>query len=135
MRLADGQFWNLPGPAAVVRNGEDEARYPELLRAICESDDEAGRGLAELALAIFLLNLNYDLSPVDLQDLLTFEPGSDALRDWRRELREIATAHVEFHRRIPASPAPAVLGSRGAGPLRLFSRWLSWLRTPSPARR
>lgn len=135
IRLADGQFWNLPGPAAVAPRAEAESHYPDLLLALREADEEADRGLAVLALMIFLLNLNYDLDSAETRELLTFEPGSEALLDWRRESRAIAASHVEFQRRARSSPNSAVLGGRSAGPSRLFSRWFSWLRTPAPARR
>ena len=132
--LADDRVWNLPAPAAVVRTAEAEnaARYSELLRAVREADGESDRGLAELALAIFLLGLNYDLSAADLQDLLAFEPESAALHDWRRNLSEIVASHLEFSRRPSARSDPEMFHHGGP---RLFSRWLAWLRVPSPVRR
>ena len=41
-----------------------------------EAEDQSERRLAELALAIFLIGLNYDLSSTDLANLFTFQPRS-----------------------------------------------------------
>lgn len=135
VRLADGRVWNLPDPAMVIRSLEDKARYFELTRAILEADEEPDRGLAEFALTIFLLNLNYDLSPADHQELLTFEPDSDSLLDWRRAACEIVEAHAEFARRSSASRSGTSLHDGSAAPARFFSRWFSWIWAPAPVRR
>lgn len=136
IRLANGEVWNLPGPEAAFRSNEGRTSYPALARAICEADGESDRGLAELALAIFLLNLNYDLSSADLQELLAFEPGSDALRGWREALREMAASHVKFLREVSsADPTSTASDARKIKHPRVGSRLLSWLRAPTLSRR
>jgi len=136
LRLANGEVWNFPRPATVPRGLDGERPHHELARAIHEADNEADRGLAELALAIFLLGLNYDLTPEDHQELLAFEPDSDALHDWRTGLRAIATAHVEYYQGASSTiPASTVSDSGATKPSRFFSRWFSWFRAPSTVRR
>jgi len=136
LRLADGEVWNFPHPAATPPHDGGEVSHRDLTLAICEADDEYDRGLAELALAIYLLNLNYELSPRDLRELLTFEPGSEALREWRAGLREIVTSHVQFLRGVSrAATASTIRHAEESAFSRSYARWFSWLRSPSPARR
>ncbi len=136
LRLADGEVWNLPHPAAMPAGVGGEATHRDLARAICEAENEHERGLAELAFAIFLLNLNYDLSHEDLQGLLSFEPGSDALRDWRVGLRAVVDSHVEHLQGTPlVVPASTFRHAGETVSSRLCRRWFSWFRAPSPVRR
>jgi hypothetical protein len=69
----DLAFPGVESEADFTRLGPD---YRSLLRAVREAGDEAERCLAELALAIFLLGCNYELSPVDYQRLLVLPPGA-----------------------------------------------------------
>ena len=78
IKLADGQSWIFP--SASVESGADFTLlgpdYRLLLRAVREAEDEAETRLSELALAIFLLGCNYELSPIDYQRLLGFPSGA-----------------------------------------------------------
>ena len=90
--LADGQPRILPAPgveseADFTRLGPD---YWSLLRAVREARDEAERRLAELALAIFLLGCNNELSPIDYQRLLDFPPGAFGLVEVQQEFHRLA---------------------------------------------
>src|SRR5690242_4889167 len=70
--LADGQDWAFAGPREAAAAGPaDRAAVADLLRGIDEADDHADHLRGELALAIHLLGLNYDLSPADYARLLT----------------------------------------------------------------
>jgi hypothetical protein len=97
IELADDQPWILPSSgveweADFTRLGPD---YRSLLRAVREAGDEAERRLAELALAIFLLGCNYELSPVDYQRLLVFPPGASELVEVQQEFHRLAQDHQD----------------------------------------
>jgi hypothetical protein len=94
--LADGQWWILPSPS--VESGADFTllgpEYRSLLRAVREAEDEAERLLSELALAIFLLGCNYELSPIHYQRLLGFPPGAPELVEVQQEFHRLAQDHL-----------------------------------------
>jgi hypothetical protein len=96
IRLADGQSWVLPSPS--VDSGADFTLlgpdYRSLLRAVREAEDEAERLLSELALAIFLLGCNYELSPSGYQRLLGFPSGAPELVEVQQEFHRLAQDHV-----------------------------------------
>src|SRR4051794_40414025 len=88
VRLGGGQEWTLPdpparpavnasGPADPWRGGCDSigTDYEATVAAILDAEDEAGRLLAELALAICLLGRNYTLTPADYREILGGESG------------------------------------------------------------
>ena len=98
IELADDQPWILPSrgvesEAYFTRLGPD---YRSLLRAVREAGDEAERRLAELALAIFLLGCNYELSPIDYQRLLVFPPGASELVEVQQEFHRLAQDHLGY---------------------------------------
>ena len=70
--LANDQEWTFPAPTADSEFAVEsaEAEYLGLIHAVQEAEDQSERRLAELALAIFLIGLNYDLSPTDLAKLV-----------------------------------------------------------------
>ncbi len=107
IQLADGQEWTFPSPrdgsGLVLGCADDE--YYGLIRALVEAENEHERLLAELAMAIFLLLLNYDLAPEDLEFLLTFSPGSSQLRDLQQQFRALAADHLDHAYGI-VSPRP-----------------------------
>jgi len=73
--LANDQEWTLPAPTADSEFAVEsaEAEYLGLIHAVQEAEDQSERRLAELALAIFLIGLNYQLSSTDLANLFTFQ--------------------------------------------------------------
>lgn len=75
VRLSDGGLWLLP-----LRDpGRIQPGYDELLAAVCEAEDRPEGLRAELALAVYLLDRNYDLSADQLLSLLSFPPGDPDL--------------------------------------------------------
>ena len=66
--LANDQEWTFPAPTADSESAFEPAgaEYLGLIHAVQEAEDQSERRLAELALAIFLIGLNYDLSSTDL---------------------------------------------------------------------
>ena len=101
--LADGKPLILPSP--VVESEVDFTRlgpdYRSLLRAVREAGDEAERRRAELALAIFLLGCNYELSPIDYQQLLIFPPGATELVEVQQGFHRLAQDHLGY---LPDDP-------------------------------
>jgi hypothetical protein len=98
IRLADGQEWVFPCPASGSDRafGHADEEYHGLLRAIREAADERERLLCELAIAIFLLRLNYTLTAEDLEFLFTFPSGSSELRESQRQFRSLAAQHRRY---------------------------------------
>ena len=100
LTLADGQTWSLPERPA----DHDDPKYDAMLRMIGEAEDEADRLRSELALSIFLLARNYELTPEAFQVLLDFAPGDPAQAQMQRDVHALA---VEQIRRVPwAGSAP-----------------------------
>ncbi|MBV8229777.1 MAG: hypothetical protein JO329_07325 [Planctomycetaceae bacterium] len=85
IRLADGQFWSLPGRWSDHADPEYDATFV----AIFEAEDVAERLRAELALTILLLSRNYDLTPEQFQELLGFPPDSPSLLEMQRAVHEM----------------------------------------------
>jgi hypothetical protein len=128
IRLANDQEWTFPAPTAdsefAVESGE--AEYLGLIHALLESEDQGERRLAELALAIFLIGLNYELSSSELASLFTFRPRSHELADSQHAFESLARDHIlSLARReklllaVPSSGPKK--GPRGR-------RFLAWLR-------
>jgi hypothetical protein len=86
----------MPAPAktSVLRAAAFGDDYSGLLQALYEVESESERRLAELALAIFLLGQNYQLSPVDYQRLLGFAPHSPELTESQRAFSRVAQEHL-----------------------------------------
>jgi hypothetical protein len=77
VRLADGRGWAFPGPSEIAAAGQTlGAEVMALLVGIAEAEDEADRLRGELALAIRLLAINYDLSSADYSRLLSSPPAA-----------------------------------------------------------
>jgi hypothetical protein len=106
--LADGQSWTFPSPLVTddPKGFQAALEYGPLLDALREADSESERALAELALAVFLLDWNYNLSPSEYQKLLSFPPDSPAVEEWRENLDGLARSHLraapDFDGRIVA---------------------------------
>ncbi len=86
VRLSDGSSWSLPlrDPAKA------DPEYDGLLGMVAGCADQAETLRAELALTIFLLTRNYDLSAGALDRLLRFAPGDPALIVLQRDVHAIA---------------------------------------------
>jgi len=137
--LANDQEWTFPAPTAGSEFAVEsaEAEYLGLLQAVQEAEDQSERRLAELALAIFLIGLNYELSSTDLAHLFTFQPQSQELADSQHAFEALAGEHIlaqarcgepplavpcpSAASRLPGRRALAWLRSRGRG---LMRRWL-----------
>ena len=91
IRLADGQEWRLPGPRELAHaTGRDRDDVVATLSMIAEAEDETERLRAELALAIQLLSLNYDLIPGDYSPLLGGLAGSANLAAIQADIHDLA---------------------------------------------
>ncbi|MEO6809479.1 MAG: hypothetical protein ABI353_10260 [Isosphaeraceae bacterium] len=86
--LGDGQEWAFPGPRELFDvNGQFNSELLSLLEAIREVQDESERLRGELALAIQLLSLNYELRPDDFTRLL----GGPDVGGMQRGFHDLAT--------------------------------------------
>ena len=116
--LANDQEWTFPAPRADSEFAVEsaEAEYLGLIHAVQEAEDQSERRLAELALAIFLIGLNYELSSTDLANLFTFQPRSQELTNSQHAFESLARDHIlSLARRgklpLPA-PSPSAEGNR-----------------------
>lgn len=88
VKLADGQLWAFARPEVVFVPADNEDGFDEdwnlgpdyraLIVAAQNASDGGGIIKAELALARYLLCLNYDLTTEDLRGLLRFSYGAGA---------------------------------------------------------
>jgi hypothetical protein len=93
IRLGDGHEWSFAGPAEILATSSGFRReVAGLLAAIFEEPDEADRRRGELALAIKLLSLNYELDPRGYARLLSSPPDDPGRL--RREFRELTREHA-----------------------------------------
>jgi hypothetical protein len=100
--LADGQSWSLP----THRADRADPEYDAILRMVREAEDASDRLRSELALTIFLLSRNYQLTPDVLQEILGFSPDDPALVVMQQTVHALA---VESMRDLPeeaSSPIP-----------------------------
>jgi len=127
--LANDQEWIFPAPRAdsefAVESAEVE--YLGLIHAVQEAEDQSERRLAELALAIFLIGLNYELSSTDLANLFTFQPRSQELTNSQHAFESLARDHILSLARRGKLPPPAPSPSAERQPP--GSRILAWLRS------
>src|SRR5208337_244032 len=109
--LANDQEWTFPAPRADSEFAVEsaEAEYLGLIQTVQEAEDQSERQLAELALAIFLIRLNYELSSTDLANLFTFQPRSQELVDSQHAFESLARDHVVWLARLdgPRRHVPA----------------------------
>jgi hypothetical protein len=131
IRLADDQMWTFPAPpkASEASSSPFGSEYIGLVHAIMESEDASERGLADLAFAIFLLGVNYSLTPSEFEHLLNFTPESSEASIAQSALHDIANEHVSSF--LKSSNLSWVGGRVVPAPGR-FSRFLAWLRSRSP---
>src|SRR4051794_36061040 len=88
--LANAQSWFFPLPAGGGTTATSDDDYRPLVGAVAESEDEAERLRAELALAIYLLARNYHLSPRDFRELLECRPDDPRIRAMKHSFRGLA---------------------------------------------
>ena len=128
IRLADDQEWVFPAPTADPEFAVESAgvEYLGLIRAVQEAEDQNEARLAELALAIYLIELNYELGSAELASLFTFPPRSKQLAASQHAFESLAREHVlaaavheRLYQRTPSS------GSAGR---QIGQRIASWLR-------
>jgi hypothetical protein len=133
IRLANGQGWTLPSPIRewTGKAPSDREAYTGLIRSINEAEENSERRLAELSFAIFLLDQNYRLSPVDYQQLLDFGSESSKSIAWQIAIHQLTQEHVHFLSSAPDFQKQTELVSIPRG---LASRLLAWLRTFIPLR-
>ncbi len=126
--LANDQEWTFPAPTAGAEFAVESAaaEYLGLIHAVLEAEDQSERRLVELALAIFLIGLNYELSSADLAYLFTFQPRSRALADSQHAFESLARDHILSLARPgePLLPVP----SRSVDRRPPGRRALAWLR-------
>jgi hypothetical protein len=127
--LANDQEWSFPALMADSEFAVESAgaEYLGLIHAVQEAEDQSERRLAELALAIFLIGLNYQLSSSDLANLFTFQPRSQKLADSQHAFESLARDHVLALARCGKLPLP--VPSPGAARRPLGHRVLAWLRS------
>jgi len=127
--LANDQEWTFPAPRADSEFAVEsaEAEYLGLIHAVQEAEDQSERRLAELALAIFLIELNYELSSTDLANLFTFQPRSQELTNSQHAFESLARDHILSLARRGKLPLPAPSPSAERQPP--GSRILAWLRS------
>src|SRR3954454_218699 len=114
IRMADGQEWTLPGPGCPGISG---AEYESLLAGLSEAEDEPERLRAELALAIYLLDRNYRLTPEDFTSLLGCPADDDRLARLQAGFRAAAAAHASHGRAdLPPNRAARSRGPEPGGP-------------------
>ncbi len=94
IRLADGQYWSLPGRWSECLDPEYDATFA----AVFEAEDNSERLLAELALTILLLSRNYELTPEQFQEILSFPPNAPTLAEMQRAVHEMVLADVRSSR-------------------------------------
>ena len=131
VRLADDQMWVLPAPPGPSESAEllFGIEYLGLIDAVMEVQESSELRVAELALAIFLLGVNYSLPPSAFERLLDFTPDSSKTAVAESAFHQIATEHVSSlldasgvswdHQ--PVAPIPGRV-----------SRFVTWLRNHSP---
>jgi hypothetical protein len=125
--LANHQEWIFPAPTADSEFAVESAgaEYLGLLQAVQEAEDQSERRLAELALAIFLIGLNYQLSATDLKHLFTFQPRSQELADSQHAFESLARDHILSlgkHEKLRMAALSTGAPRRPRG-----RRFLSWL--------
>jgi hypothetical protein len=80
IRMADGKEWLFSRPPAP---GAD-AQYDALIQCLLEAEDQHEARRIELAITISLLSRNYQPSPREFQEILSFG-GDDAARSSAQE--------------------------------------------------
>ena len=123
--LADLQTWTFPAPVeqSIASPDADQGDYVGLIRAVLEAESHAEARLAELALAMFLLGQNYQLTPSDYQELFTFRFDSTELANSQSAFHDLALDHIRYLAATGAMPsADRPSGNRPGVFARAFDR-------------
>ena len=123
--LTNDQEWTFPAPTADSEFAVESAaaEYLGLINAVQEAEDQSERRLAELALAIFLIDLNYQLSSSDLENLFTFQPRSRELADSQHAFELLARDHILRWQGVGSYLRPFLPPAKQGGRLAVAS-WL-----------
>jgi hypothetical protein len=127
--LANDQEWTFPAPTAdpVFATEPTGNEYVGLIQAVREAEDQSEQRLAELALAIFLIGLNYQLGASNLVSLFTFPPESQKLADSQCAFESLARDHLLFMARHERQATPIRVKSTSNQPI--SRRLLAWMRS------
>jgi hypothetical protein len=133
IRLADDQAWIFPAPPSNRDLGTEDEDYRGLLNVLCEAEDLRELRMAELAMAIFLIRQNYRLIAKDLESLLSFPPGSQALANSQSAFHALAQAHLRAQFEAQGSPTsePSNHEPKPSG----VAGFLTWIGVFWPVRR
>jgi hypothetical protein len=101
VRMADGQDWSFPDRLP----SKDDREHIAVLREILEVEDRDELLGAELALTIFLLARNYDLTPDDFAAILRFAPGDPAQPRMQAAVHALAMNQVRVLKHFADSNA------------------------------
>lgn len=93
--LADDRPWALPGPRETVPGGTADERTTRLVRWVAEAQSQADQLLGEMALAIHLLALNYNLGPNDYRQLLEVDRTDSRFTRMIDDFHAIYLRHAE----------------------------------------
>ncbi|WP_406695927.1 hypothetical protein V5E97_33520 [Singulisphaera sp. Ch08] len=92
--MADGETWTL----TVGDQSRQDPELDALLAAAINAEDQSEALRAELALTIYLLNRDYDLSPDQLALLLTFTPDDPALLALQIAVHDLVVERIQGYR-------------------------------------
>ncbi|SIO61564.1 hypothetical protein SAMN05444166_6791 [Singulisphaera sp. GP187] len=101
VRLADGETWD----PTVGDPARQDPEFDALLAAAIDVEDHSEALRAELALTIYLLRRNYDLSPDELALLLTFTPDDPALATLQSAIHDLVVERIQGNRGAVGVPA------------------------------
>ena len=117
VRLADHQTWNFPTPGELVERNLPQGlahEYFALTRGVVEADSLVDLTRAELALAIFLLNRNYEMTPAACFQVLGFAPDDPESRSAQQAVHVLAMDHVKACPALQVARPPAQSASPAA---------------------
>ena len=133
VRLADRQTWNFPTPHELIERdlpNDLASEYFALTRGVVEAESLMDLTRAELALALFLLRRNYELTPAVCFQVLGFAPNDPELRSMQQAVHVLAMDHVQAcptfqAARQPTQPVAPVARTPRASFLRRFRTSMS----------
>jgi hypothetical protein len=105
--LADDRPWAMPGPRETSPGEVGDDRRARLVRMVAESENRADRLLGEMALAIHLLAVNYDLRPDDYRQLLEVDRADPRFERMIDDFHAIYLRHAEALEPVPVPLAEA----------------------------
>lgn len=103
VRLADDQFWVLPAISSLELGGSE---FAAIVQGFDEAGDDQARNQAELALVIYLLDLNYQLTPRTFSAILDCSGSEERLERFREMTRLVAVTYSGDQRSVPEPVSP-----------------------------